>query len=149
MQYFYGLKQIFNKYITSILLMLFIMTIYHNLFASTTESNINIANLSTSGSKQYSNGNFAAPKLTGERGKKYYTEEELSNPTNNPVTNDSKTYSSQSFTSKELTGQKGKKYYTKEEKANGPNKASVSSKSGSNQLFNYPQNSSNKDAVNQ
>ena len=150
MQYYNKSHTTTNQYSNILLRLLIIFGIFmcNNICADPIESSNQHANLNTSGSKQYSNGNFAPPTLTGKKGKKYYTKEQLSNPENNPVSNDSKTYSSEPFTNKDLTGKKGAKYYTKAQKAHGPNKATISSKSGSNQLFNYPKHNTDQNSQN-
>ena len=80
---------------------------------------INPANAG-SGSKYGSNQIFGNAPITGQKGEKYYTKEQLNNGQNSAGTG-SKVGSNQVFGNTPVTGEKGQKYYTKEELANPKN----------------------------
>lgn len=91
------------------------------------------------GSRQYSNGNFGSPKITGKSGQVYYTDKELSNSsTNQAQVTGSNSYSSRATAKTKLSGKKDSEYYTENELSNGLNQSTQGSRIGSNQVFNYP-----------
>ncbi len=95
-----------------------------------------------SGSVRYSNGNFGEPKLTGKKGERYHTKQELTKSAQSTPVTGSFSYSSRDNAKTKLSGTKGGKYYKTEDLQNGQNQADIGSKAGSNQLFQYPEDKS-------
>ena len=73
-----------------------------------------VVNPASVGSKSGSNQIFGEPAITGEKGQKYYTKEQLSSGQNSADTG-SKVGSNQVFGNPPVTGKKGQEYYTKEQ----------------------------------
>jgi hypothetical protein len=115
-------------------------------FASESASNTVTGGLKThkkvynsprSGTNRYSNGNFGDPKITGTRGQRYYTRQQIAESARQAEIMGSTSFSSR-LNKVELQGKRGQRYYTREELRRSQNPANRGSQAGSNQIFNYP-----------
>lgn len=90
---------------------------------------------------------FGTPKMTGNKGQNYYTEQELKNQLNNPTVANSRQAGSQlTFGEPSITGQKGQKY---NHGAKHQNRPAVGSKQASDFIFNQNKNPLNTQNNNQ
>lgn len=105
--------------------------------ASQPISNRKVVNKPTYGSKQGSNQLFGEPKLKGQSGQRYYSNEERKNHSNPPAVG-SKQGSNQVFGDPKVKGENGQKYYSSTEYKVPQNPPTVGSKQGSNQIFGNP-----------
>ncbi len=87
-----------------------------------------VVNPNNVGSTAGSNQIFGNPPVTGQKGQKYYTKEQLSNGQNSSDVG-SKVGSNQVFGNPPVTGQKGQEYYTQDELANPINNPNAPSSS--------------------
>jgi len=94
-----------------------------------------VANSRQAGSQQ----TFGEPKMTGDKGQKYYTKQQMQNPLNNPtVANSRQAGSQQTFGEQAITGHHGQHYNKKSKKQQ--NRPAVGSKQASDFLFHQDQN---------
>jgi len=130
------------KNLLVILLVGTMATVFADGAASTTVANglrthKKVYNSPRSGTNRYSNGNFGDPKLTGQRGQRYHTRQQLTESASRAPVMGSTSYSSR-LNKIELQGKRGQRYYTREELRRSQNPANRGSQAGSNQIFDYP-----------